>query len=86
MPYRSFLSVFMTKNTPSGAKKSIAKEPNQKVTRRPKCFSFFFRWASSNLRDFHDGFCTKQHFSLSSALAHRFFPGLKSREAIRTAH
>jgi len=26
------------------------------------------------------------HFSLSSALAHRFFPGLKSREANRTAH
>ena len=30
----------MTKNTPSGAK-SIAKVPNQKVTRRPKCFSLF---------------------------------------------
>ena len=33
--------------------KSIAKVLNQKVSRRPKCFSFFFylRWASSNLHD-----------------------------------
>jgi len=28
----------------------------------------------------------EQHFSLSSALAHHFFPGLKSHEAIQTAH
>jgi len=43
---------------------------NQKVARQPKNFSFFFffGWASSNLRHFHDGFHTKQqHFSLSSA-------------------
>ena len=35
------------------ALKSIAKVPNQKVARRPKCFTFFFffRRASSNLRD-----------------------------------
>ena len=36
------------------ALKSIAKVPNQKVTRWPKCFSFFlffFRRASLNLRD-----------------------------------
>ena len=76
------------------ALKSIAKVPNQKVTRRPKCFSFFFfffffffRRASSNLRDSFTGFRTKQqHFSLSSAPAHRFFPVLKSHKAIRTAH
>ena len=42
---------------------------------------FKFAWL------FHDGFCTKQqHFSLSSVPAHRFFPGSKSHEAIRTAH
>ena len=37
------------------ALKGIEKVPNQKVTRRPKCFSFFFffffRRASSNLRN-----------------------------------
>jgi len=48
----------MTNNTPSGAKKH-REVPNQKVARRPKCFS------------------NQQHFPLSSAPAHRFFPGLK---------
>jgi len=39
------------------------------------------------LRDFQNGFRTKQqHFSLSSAPAHRPFPGLKSHEAIQTTH
>jgi len=70
------------------ALKRIVKVLNQKITRRPKCLSFFFfRRASSNLCLFHDGFCTKQqHFSLSSVPAHCFFPGLKSHEAIQTAH
>jgi len=79
----------MTNNTPV-ALKSITKVPNQKVSRQPKYFSFFFfffRKASSNLHDFHGGFCTKQqHFPLSSAPVHPIFPGLKSHKAIRTAH
>ena len=77
----------MTNNTPSGAK-SIAKVPNQKVSRRPKCFSFFFfffRRASSSL---HDSFMMvfAQNSSIFhwavSAPAHRFFPGLKSHETL----
>jgi len=32
--------------TPSGAK-SIMEVPNQKAGKWPKCFSFFFIWASS---------------------------------------
>jgi len=73
------LRVFSWRTTHPVALKSIAKAPNQKVTRRPKCFFFFFF--------FHDGFRTKQqHFSLSSAPAHRIFPGLKSHGAIRTAY
>ena len=49
--------MFSWRTTHPVALKSIAKVPNQKVTRRPKCFSFFFffflffRRASSNLRD-----------------------------------
>jgi len=44
---------------------------------------FFFRRASSNLRDFHGGFRTKQqHFSLSSAPAHCFFPSLMPTEQL----
>ena len=49
-PYRSSSSVFMTKNTPSGAKKhreSTESESHQTA----KMFFFFFRRASSNLRD-----------------------------------
>ena len=61
----------MTKNTSSGAKMH-RESPEQKSHQTAKIF--------------HDGFRTKQQqFSLSSALAHRFFPGLKSRKAIRTA-
>jgi len=77
----------MTKNIPSGAKKHReSTEPKSHQTAK-MFFFFFFRRASSNLRDFHDGFRTKQqHFLLSSAPAHRIFPGLKSREAIRTTH
>ena len=51
------LRVFSWRKTYPVALKSIPKVPNQKVTRRPKCFSFFFffffffRRASSNLRD-----------------------------------
>jgi len=42
---------------------------------------FKFAWL------FHDGFCTKQqHFSPSSAPAHRLFPGFRSHEAVWTAH
>jgi len=77
-------------NTPSGTikhRESIGRQTAK------KCFSFFFflffffRWASSNLRDFHDGFHTKQqYFPLSSAPAHCFFIGLKSQEAVQTAH
>ena len=47
--------MFSWRTTHPVALKSIAKVPNQKVARRPKCFSFFFffffRRASSNLRD-----------------------------------
>jgi len=79
----------MPNNTPSGAK-SITKVPNQKVARRPKCCC-----CSSSSSDGLVQICVsftmvfaqkKQHFSLSSAPAHRYFPGLKSRGAIRTAH
>ena len=51
--YHSCLSVFMTVNTPSGAKE-IMKVPNQKVTKCPKIFVplFYFRRASSKLHDF----------------------------------
>jgi len=79
----------MTNNTPSGAKKHReSTEPESHQTAKTFFFLlllqtgwFKFAWL------FHDGFRTKQqHFSLSSAPAHRFFPGLKSREAIRTAH
>jgi len=70
--------------------KTITKVVNQKVTKQQKCISsffFFFRQASSNLHDFHDGFRIKpQHLSLSSAPAHRFFPGLKSHKVIQTAY
>ena len=84
------LRVFSCLKTHSVSLKSIAKVPNQKVTRQ----MFFFlllllqtgyivqicvtlsRWFSHKTAA----------FSLSSALAHRFFPGMKSREAIRTAH
>ena len=48
------LRVFSWRKTHPVALKGIAKVPNQKVARRPKCFSFFFfffRRASSNLRD-----------------------------------
>jgi len=38
--YHSSSSAFMTSNTPSGTK-NIAKVLNQKVTRWPRCFSFF---------------------------------------------
>ena len=80
--------MFSRRTTRPVAPKSIAKVPNQKVARRPKCFSFFFfRRASSNLHDSFTGFRTKQqHFSLSSAPAHRFFPCSKLHEAIRTTH
>ena len=70
----SSLNVFMVNNTPS--------ESAVKVARRPKCFSFFFvfffRWARSKL---HDSFTMvftqkQQHFTLSSAPAHRFFTSL----------
>ena len=47
--------MFSWRTTHPVALKSIAKVPNQKVARRPKCFSFgfffFFRRANSNLRD-----------------------------------
>ena len=48
--------MFSWRKTHPVALKCIAKVPNQKVTRRPKCFSFFFfffffRRASSNLRE-----------------------------------
>ena len=50
------LRVFSWRKTHPVALKCIAKVPNQKVTRRPKCFFFFlffffFRRASSNLRE-----------------------------------
>ena len=67
-------------NTHSGAKRH-REIPNQKVARRQKCFS------SDGLVQI----CVtisrtkQQHFSPSSAPAHRLFPGLKSHEAIRTA-
>ena len=57
----------MTNNTPNGTKKHC--ESTEWESRQTaKCFSFFFlfffRRASSNLHDFHNGFCTKQqHFS-----------------------
>jgi len=57
------------KNTPV-VLKSIAKVPNQKVTKRPKCFS-----SSDGLVQIcvTHGFRTKQqHFSLTSALAMLF--------------
>jgi len=74
----------MTNNTPSVTKKHReSTKPESRQTAKT-FFFFFFRWASSNL---HDGFRTKQqHFSQSSAPAHHFFPGLKSHEAIQTAH
>ena len=76
------------------ALKSIAKVPNQKVTRRPKCFSFFFffffsffffffRRASSNLRD-----SFTMVFAQNSSIFHRAVHqpiALKSHQEIRTA-
>ena len=53
--------VFMTNNSPKH--REIL---NQKVACQPKCFSFIllilllFKWASSKLCDFYDGFCVKQ--------------------------
>ena len=39
---------YMTNNMPSGTK-GIKEVPKQKVAKRPKCFSFFFKWASSKM-------------------------------------
>ena len=61
--------------------KSILRKLDSVISSCP--YSIFLHLAEL----FHDGFRTKQqYFSLSSALAHRFFPGLKSRETIQTAH
>jgi len=76
----------MVNNTPSGIKEHCeSAKPESHQT--AKMF-FFFRWASSNL---HDSFTMvfaqkKTDFPLSSAPAHHLFPGLKSHEAVWTAH
>ena len=65
------LQVLSWRKTHPVALKSIAKVPNQKVTRRPKCFSFFFffffffRRASSNLLD-----SFKMVFAQNSSIFH----------------
>jgi len=73
-------------NTPSGVK-SIAKVPNQKATRRPKSFSFyffFFRQASSKLcHSFMMVFA--QNGSILPWVVHQsivFLTSLKSHEAL----
>jgi len=63
----------MTKNTPIGAKKHH--EGTELETHQTAKMFFFLLFHTK-----------QQHFSLSSALGHCFSPGLKSREAIRTAH
>ena len=76
----------MMNNTPRGAKKHReSTKPESHQTAKMFSFFFFFRRASSKFAWlFHNGFRTKQqHFSPSSAPAHRFLPGSKSHEAIR---
>ena len=50
---------------------------------------FFLSSSSDGLvqnYDFHNGFCTKQHFTLSSARAHHFFTTSKTYKALETIH
>ena len=63
----------MTNNVPSGMK-SFMKVPNQKVARRPKCFSFFFSSPSSDGLVQSCTMLSRQHFTLRSApsLFHNF--------------
>ena len=91
------LAVFEN-NTPSGTKKHRkSTEPESRQTEK----MFFFLSSSSSSSSpssSSDGlvqicitlsqwFCTKQqHFPLSGAPAHQFFPGLKSHEVVRTTH
>ena len=79
--YHSFLSVFMMNTTPTGAKKSIAKVQNQKVSQNVfllSCFFFFFSSSSGGLVQnswlFHNDFHTKQqHVTFTSpSLFHNF--------------
>jgi len=50
------------------------RESTEPESRQIAKMFFFFRRASSKLAVFYDGFHTKQqHFTLSSAPAHRFF-------------
>ena len=67
------------------ARKSIAKVLNQKVARRPKCCSVFllpllqtgqFKLAQCFCDSFHT--TKQQHFTLSSAPAHRFVHNFKA--------
>jgi len=75
--YHSFLSASWP-TTHLVMWKCIAKVPNQKVTRRA---SLKIAWL------FHSGFCTKQqHFTLSSAPAHRFFTTLKPHRVVIMGH
>jgi len=77
----------MTKNSPSGAKKH--RESTKPQSHQTAKMFFFLSSSSSSSDGLHNSFSfhtKQQHFSLSSALAHHFFPGLKSHEAIRTAH
>ena len=82
----------MTNNIPSGAEKH-REIPNQKVARRPKWSSSSSSSSSSDglVQNLHYSFMMvfaqkQQHFLLSSALAHRFYPSLKSHKAVQTAH
>ena len=72
--YDSSLSVFIVNKTTSGAKKhrkhQTWKSPNDRYF--PFFFLIFFRQASSKLRDFHDGLCTKQNFTLTSVPVYGF--------------
>ena len=67
----------MTCKTPSGTKKRCesSKAEHCQTAKMFFFFLFFFvsRRASSKLWLFHDGFHTKQHFTLSSASTHHFF-------------
>jgi len=52
--YDSSLIVFRTKNMPSSTTKALQKYQTRKSP------NYFFRWASSKLWLFHEGFDTKQ--------------------------
>ena len=82
------LRVFSWRTTHPVALKSIAKVPNEKVARRPKCFlssssdglvqicMTLSWWFSHKTAAFFTEQCTIAFF----------FPGLKSHEVIRTTH